>query len=127
MRYCMIKGCFCKHATEFGYCKYTACIRRIEDAEVHSAESNILDDGTLTITVQHGMLSKVNRVIVDEVGTKFCKMMYQDALDVRENMKGEWILIDPDIIFPWKCSRCGSSADTPYEFCPECGTRMNRV
>lgn len=41
-------------------------------------EQNILDDGTLTITVQHGMLSKANRVIVDEVGTKFCKMMYQE-------------------------------------------------
>lgn len=38
----------------------------------------ILDDGTLMMTVPHGMLEKVKRVMVDEVGTKDCKMMYQD-------------------------------------------------
>jgi len=41
-----------------------------------SAQSDLLDDGTLMITVPQGMLEKVKRVLVDEVGTKFCKTMY---------------------------------------------------
>ena len=95
-----------------------------------TAEPNVLDDGTLTITVPHGLLSKVNRVIVDEVGTKFCKMMYQDALPSAERT-GQWIeceYYDGDIYY--ECSECkedfclidGNPADNLYFYCPNCGS-----
>ena len=93
--------------------------------ELPSAEPNVLDDGTLTITVPHGMLSKVNRVIVDEVGTKFCKMMYQDALPSAERT-GHWIQISPAKIY--ECSECGQNVMTDdidcYRHCHGCGARM---
>ena len=94
--------------------------------KVPSAEPNVLDDGTLTITVPHGMLSKVNRVIVDEVGTKFCKMMYQDALPSAERV-GKWEyggrnIYGYDYYF---CSECGYSSVMPgWDYCPNCGARM---
>ena len=101
-----------------------------------TAEPNVLDDGTLTITVPHGMLSKVNRVIVDEVGTKFCKMMYQDALPSAERT-GQWVCTSSD---HYKCSNCGTRASYWYneenscewdkdmsewlsDYCPNCGSR----
>ena len=96
------------------------------------AEPSILDDGTLTITVKYGMLSKVNRVIVDEAGTKFCKVMYQDALPSVERV-GHWIERDDgfgDIYY--ECSVCkeafalieGTPMDNLYYFCPNCGADM---
>ena len=102
---------------------YCAITERLK--ELPSAEPNILDDGTLTITVPHGMLSKVNRVIVDEVGTKFCKIMYQDALPSAER-KGKWIQISPAKIY--ECSECGQNVMTNdidcYKYCHGCGARM---
>ena len=53
-----------------------------------SAQPDLLEDGTLMITVPNGMLGDVKRVLVDEVGTKNCKVMYQDET---ERKKGEWI------------------------------------
>lgn len=82
-----------------GDAAYRICAEFIE--RLPSAEPNILDDGTLTITVPHGMLSKVNRVIVDEDGTKFCKMMYQDALpsaEVRTQMPSADLISRQDAI-----------------------------
>lgn len=52
-----------------------------------SPQPDLSDDGTLMMTVPHGMLEKVKRVMVDEFSTKFCKVMYQDA----GRKKGEWI------------------------------------
>ena len=92
--------------------------------KVPSAEPNVLDDGTLTITVPHGMLSKVNRVIVDEVGTKFCKMMYQDSLPSAERV-GHWIEGQTAGQRFVKCSRCGHiEFDGTPNYCEDCGARM---
>lgn len=65
---------------------YTEICDVIED--LPSAQPDLSDDGTLMMTVPHGILSDVKRVMVDEVGTKFCKVMYQDE---PERKKGEWI------------------------------------
>ena len=94
-----------------------------------SAQPDLLEDGTLMITVPNGMLNDVKRVLVDEVGTKFCKVMYQDE---PERKKGEWIH-KPDIYLDeqtWECSECGEPwifiEGTPSEnnanFCPNCGS-----
>lgn len=57
----------------------SACDRHIKMiGELPSAQPDLLDDGTLMMTVPHGILSDVKRVLIDEVGTKDCKVMYQD-------------------------------------------------
>ena len=90
--------------------------------ELPFAQPDLLDDGTLVIPVPNGMLNDVKRVMVDEVGTKFCKVMYQDA----ERKKGHWIKISPSCIY--ECSICHQDVLTPdigaYEFCHHCGADM---
>ena len=46
--------------------------------------------------------------------------------DVRENVRGEWILEDESDVYElWKCSKCGNGAfDARYDFCPNCGADM---
>lgn len=110
--------------------------------DLPSAQPDLLDDGTLMMTVPNGMLNDVKRVLVDEIGTKFCKTMYQDA----ERKKGTWIPVDSYSAFggdeaTWMahgnpiafyyCSECkkqaragedGESLLTDY--CPDCGAEM---
>ena len=42
-------------------------------------ELDIWNDGTLHISVSKGQLDKIGRVLVEEDGTIFCKLFYQDA------------------------------------------------
>ena len=39
-----------------------------------------------------------------------------------EPIKGEWIKMNYDLGF--ECSQCGWESDAPYDFCPNCGTKM---
>lgn len=71
------------------------------------------------MTVPNGMLNDVNRVLVDEVGTKFCKVMYQDE---PERKKGEWIDLGKDKAIRWQCSECGRKDTHIYNYCPDCGS-----
>lgn len=48
--------------------------------------------------------------------------------DIRENVRGEWL---PDMIYngedEWcffECSNCKYKADKHYNFCPNCGAKM---
>lgn len=91
-----------------------------------SAQPDLLDDGTLMVTVPQGMLEKVKRVMVDEFSTKFCKVMYQDE---PERKKGRWIDQDDGAYYPFECSECHKEplldAYGNYvfsNFCPDCGS-----
>lgn len=49
--------------------------------EVLSAQPDLWEEGTLMMTVPQGMLGHVKRIMVDEFGTKNCKVFYQDDPD----------------------------------------------
>lgn len=106
-------------------------------AEMPSAqpELDIWNDGTLHISVSKGQLDKIGRVLVEENGTIFCKLFYQDAEPERKT--GRWIPSDSELEI--KCNKCGKSfsdyvnAGTEYifleeipNFCPNCGIRIKR-
>lgn len=115
-------------------------IEDLPSAEVElycAPQPDLSDDGTLMMTVPHGMLDDVKRVLVDEVGTKFCKTMYQDEPEQEcekcifkpfkqfpERKKGHWIKISPANIY--ECSECGKNVMTDdisaYDFCHGCGS-----
>lgn len=92
-----------------------------------TAQPDLLEDGTLMMTVPNGMLNDVKRVLVDEVGTKNCKVMYQDE---PERKKGVWIWNDEMKCF--LCSECEQGwREQPtlngkplFEWCPVCGADM---
>ena len=47
--------------------------------------------------------------------------------DVRENVRGEWILKEDRRIvdgYDWKCNQCGSWQRYTSNFCPNCGADM---
>lgn len=101
---------------------------KVRIADLPSAHPDLLEDGTLLTTVPQGMLEKVKRVMVDEVGTKFCKTMYQDE---PERKKGRWIDQDDGAFYPVECSECRKiplfDVDGDYalsNFCPNCGAEM---
>ena len=93
--------------------------------EALSAQPDLLEDGTLMITVPQSMLEKVKRVLVDEFDTKNCKMLYQDD---PERKKGVWIKNSTHINCS-VCKHCSWSLlfdDTvrQFNFCPNCGAEM---
>lgn len=48
-----------------------------------------------------------------------------DTADVRENVRGEWTMVDPDEYFlPFVCSACNGHSENEYDFCPNCGADM---
>lgn len=47
------------------------------------------------------------------------------AADVRENVRGEWTMLDPDeYLLPFRCSHCNRNSENKYDFCPNCGADM---
>lgn len=118
-------------------------LRRDLRERIPSAQPDISDDGTLMMTVPNGMLD-VKRVMVDEISTKNCEVMCQDALIPEqecekcifkpfkqfqpERKKGNWIKISPANIY--ECSECGKNVMTDdisaYDFCHGCGAEMER-
>ncbi len=109
-----------------GLLSTTDCIdaaRSVLD-DLPSAQPDLLGDGTLMMTVPQGMLGDVKRVLVDEFGTKNCKVMYQDA----ERKKGEWI-IDKDCEGKSRtvtCNICGHKEFNWHDpnYCENCGADM---
>ena len=99
-------------------------------------ELDIGNDGTLHISVTKGQLNNIGRVLVEEDGTIFCKLFYQDAEPERKT--GRWIESNPQdskVCRLMTCSECGKAyivnINVPYEdwteahkFCVECGTKM---
>lgn len=53
--------------------------RIIDNVPSAQPELDIWNDGTLHISVSKGQLDKIGRVLVEENGTIFCKLFYQDA------------------------------------------------
>lgn len=107
------------------------CIGEIQDlpsaqVELYCApQPDLSDDGTLMMTVPNGMLNDVKRVLVDEVGTKNCKVMYQDE---PERKKGRWI-IDKDCEGKSRtitCNLCGHKEFNWHNpsYCENCGADM---
>lgn len=51
----------------------------------------------------------------------------EPAADVRENVRGEWVDRNGNIVFPfwerYECSECGARSDNK-NFCPNCGADM---
>ena len=66
------------------------------------------------------------------VYTEDMKDMIADipAADVRENVKGEWIVESVDLFHgeevgeSYICSVCGKDAFDKFDFCPNCGADM---
>lgn len=49
----------------------------------------------------------------------------QPVADVRENVRGEWTMLDPDeYLLPFRCSHCNRNSENKYDFCPNCGADM---
>ena len=99
-------------------------IQMIDDAPTVQPELDIWKDGTLHISVSKGQLDKIGRVLVEENGTIFCKLFYQDA--ELERKTGHWIL---DRSGAYCCSKCmepcaGYVMMKPRDkFCKMCGSR----
>ena len=53
----------------------------------------------------------------------FCDMAIE-ALDAN-TIQGEWIDRGEDRIIRWQCSACGNRETHIYNYCPECGARMD--
>lgn len=51
----------------------------------------------------------------------YCEM---PSLDVRENVKGEWL--EPNGVLTFLCSNCGyvNNSANHWNYCPNCGARM---
>ena len=45
------------------------------------------------------------------------------AADVRPVRMGEWEQVD-DYRYPWGCTNCRKTFSVRYNFCPNCGARM---
>lgn len=45
--------------------------------------------------------------------------------DVVEVVHGEWIDKGEDYMIRWTCSNCGRRDTHIYNFCPDCGARMD--
>lgn len=38
--------------------------------------------------------------------------------------KGHWIMKNPSPYEPWRCSNCNSVGNNLYNYCPNCGAKM---
>lgn len=101
----------------------------IDDVPTVQPELDIWNDGTLHISVSKGQLDKIGRVLVEENGTIFCKLFYQDAEPERKT--GHWVKSDMQRWYDvWLCSECGEKTDSSvmskprYKYCPMCGAKM---
>jgi len=103
---------------------------------------NIDVNGTLWVDVEE--VEKVNRVIVTEPKSKFCKVFYTDPIPETRfapseeyvkpkasaqpmRKKGRWI--DTGSMEEWwakefKCSECGESMLGTANYCHNCGAEM---
>lgn len=50
--------------------------------------------------------------------------LIDNAPTIEERPQGKWIFIDEEW-FDWKCSQCGHDSVHSYNFCPNCGAKMN--
>lgn len=93
-------------------------------------ELDIGNDGTLHISVTKGQLNNIGRVLVEEDGTIFCKLFYQDAEPERKT--GHWVYRPEwskygDV---WSCSECGEKTSQSvmgkprFKCCPMCEAKM---
>lgn len=65
-----------------------------------------------------------------------CKRIYEineiPSVDVAERKNGQWLYMDSDSRFPWRCSECGCASITTHSifrkptenFCLNCGVDM---
>lgn len=99
-------------------------IEDIKELPSAQPELDIWNDGTLHISVSKGQLDKIGRVLVEENGTIFCKLFYQDAEPERKT--GRWIL---DRSGAYCCSKCMEPCASyammrPRDkYCKMCGSR----
>jgi len=125
---CLFENCHKQSASDL-----KMIIKDFKDLPSTQPELDIWNDGTLHISVSKGQLDKIGRVLVEENGTIFCKLFYQDAEPERKT--GRWITDDSGLGI--KCNKCGKSfsdyvnAGTEYifleeipNFCPNCGAVM---
>ena len=56
------------------------------------------------------------------------------SADVVKRKNGQWLYMDSDSRFPWRCSECGCASITTHSifrhpterFCSNCGAQMNK-
>ena len=60
------------------------------------------------------------------LGTAFDIIYELPSVDVRENVRGEWIDVDPygDSGLAFKCSECEKISIRDTNYCPNCGADM---
>ena len=47
--------------------------------------------------------------------------------DVAEVKHGRWIEEECPTCYVYRCTVCGEGFDTPYNYCPNCGAKMDEV
>lgn len=65
-------------------------------------------------------------VFITKDGKEFEFVKTGDATTSKNETVGHWENYLKDGL-RWKCSECGSRFETPYHYCPNCGTKMDEV
>ena len=125
--FCLDENCHKQSASDL-----KMIIKDFKNLPSAQPELDIWKDGTLHVSISKGQLDKIGRVLVEENGTIFCKLFYQDAEP--EHKTGHWIPSDSELEI--KCNKCGKDfseyvysidyiflAEYP-KFCPNCGAVM---
>jgi len=47
--------------------------------------------------------------------------------DVQEVKRGLWIEEERPTCYVYRCTACGDEFDAPYNYCPNCGAKMDEV
>lgn len=116
---CLFENCHKQSASDL-----KMIIKDFKNLPSAQPELDIWKDGTLHIFVSKGQLDKIGRVLVEENGTIFCKLFYQDTEPERKT--GYWIL---DRSGAYCCSKCMEPCASyammkPRDkYCKMCGSR----
>ena len=91
-----------------------------------SAKNNSTDYGMFTT----GIIEAIDNAETVEINTNDIQYAYDQGfksgyeLGKEERPRGKWLFIDEEW-FDWKCSICGNESVHSYNYCPNCGAKMN--
>jgi hypothetical protein len=54
-------------------------------------------------------------------------LIEQPTVDAVEVVHGQWVKVDivPNYMWNYRCSCCHSNGESRYNYCPNCGTKMD--
>lgn len=87
--------------------------------------TRLIDADALVSALNNGRLKEqTGRAVPFNAGVAFALTMVEYAPTI-EPKRGEWIDAGKDRIIRWRCSECGRKDRHIYNFCPDCGARMD--